>query len=371
MTENEIKKIAEQFAIEGTVGELKAYGSGHIHETYRLKNADTQKPDYILQKINNSIFTNVEELMNNIQTVINHLQEQKQNDTTGSVKGEVLQLVPALDGKTYYQHTDGSFWRVYVFLEGTRSYDLIENDKQAREGGKGYGRFISALADLDPNKIFEVLPDFHNMQHRLNQLDTAIAKDPVDRLRTVAEEVNFVKERAERMTTIKRMGDAGELPLRITHNDTKFNNVLLNENDEAHCVIDLDTIMPGYIAYDFGDAVRTTINTADEDEKDLEKIQLNMNVFKAFSEGFIGETGATLTDNEVKSLSEGCLMLPFIMGVRFLSDYIDGDNYYRIHSPHHNLQRARAQFQLVRKLEENFEEIKNIIEQTSAKAKSK
>ncbi len=367
MDQPEIRAIANHFTISGEIRELHAYGSGHIHETFRLRNTDPEQPDYILQKINNSIFTNVEALMHNIETVINHLHQKGESHSSQNRQDKILSLVPTKNGKSYYQHTDGSYWRVYLFLKGTKGYDLIENDKQALEGGRAYGQFIADLADLDPTKIHEILPDFHNIEHRLNQLDKAIASDPENRLKDLNREVDFVKERADRMKQIKQMGDAGKLPLRITHNDTKFNNVLLNEKDEAQCVIDLDTIMPGYIAYDFGDAIRTIINTAEEDEPDLEKIKLNIGLFKSFAEGFIEKTQAILTENEVYSLSQSCLLLPYIMGVRFLTDYIDGDHYYKIHSPHHNRQRARAQFELVRKLEGKFEEIQQTIQNISKK----
>jgi len=367
MDYSDVNVIIDRFQVEGEIDELKAYGSGHIHDTYLLRNKQAGKPDYILQKINNSIFTKVDELMHNIETVINHLQQKAKNETSQDIAEKTLSLVQTKNGKSYYQHADGSYWRMYLFLKGTKGYDLIENDKQALEGGRAYGQFITDLADLDPAKIHEILSDFHNIEYRLGQLDQVIASDPVKRLKEVSPEVEFVRTRAEQMKQIKRMGDAGELPLRITHNDTKFNNVLLNEKDEAQCVIDLDTIMPGYVAFDFGDAVRTIINTAEEDEKELEKIQLNMGLFKAFAEGFIEKTRTILTGNEIDSLSQSCLLLPFIMGVRFLTDYIDGDHYYKIHSPHHNLQRARAQFELVRKIEGKFEEIQQTIDELSKK----
>jgi len=363
MDNNKINAIVAHFEVKGEVSDLQTYGSGHIHETYRLKNKQTDQPDYILQKINHSIFTNVDALMHNIETVIDHLQLKGKS----AASQDTLSLVRTKAGKSYVQDADGSYWRMYLFLKGTKGYDLIENDKQAREGGRAYGQFIADLSDLNPSKIHEILPDFHNIQHRLNQLDDAIARDPEQRLKDLSPEIDFVKARAERMKTIKQMGDAGKLPLRITHNDTKFNNVLLNEKDEAQCVIDLDTIMPGYIAFDFGDAVRTIINTAEEDEKDLEKIQLNMGLFKAFADGFIEKTRTILNEDEVDSLSQSCLLLPYIMGVRFLTDYIDGDHYYKIHSPHHNLQRARAQFELVRKLEGKFDEIQQTIQHISEK----
>ncbi len=362
-----LNAIIDHFEVQGEIGDLQTYGSGHIHDTYRLKNKQAGYPDYILQKINNSIFTDVDNLMHNIERVINHMQQKEENQTSRDTEDKMLSLVQTKAGKSYYQHADGSYWRMYLFLKGTKGYDLIENEKQAREGGRAYGQFMADLSDLDPTKIHEVLVDFHNIEHRLNQLNQAMTKDPKKRLKDLSSEIDFVKARAEQMKRIKQMGDAGKLPLRITHNDTKFNNVLLNDKDEAQCVIDLDTIMPGYMAYDFGDAVRTIINTAKEDEKDLEKIQLNMGLFKAFAEGFIEKTKDIITENEVYSLAQSCLLLPYIMGVRFLTDYIDGDHYYKIHSPHHNLQRARAQFELVKKLEGRFDEIQKTIQNISKK----
>ncbi|WP_423128132.1 phosphotransferase enzyme family protein [Gaoshiqia sp. Z1-71] len=371
MNKNEIVEIALQFAIQGEIAEVRPFGSGHIHETFRVGNTNAEFPDYVLQKINSGIFTNIDHLMDNIRQVINHLHTKKGQALHSNPDEKILELIPTLQGKSYYKHPDGSYWRLYVFLKNTKSYDLVEREEQALEGGRAFGKFISLLSDLNPQTIHEILPNFHNIEFRLGQLRDAKKHDPKNRLQEVEEEVAFVQERAERMSLIKKMGDEGKLPLRITHNDTKFNNVLLNENDQAVCVIDLDTVMPGYVAYDFGDAVRTIINTAEEDEKDLEKIQLNLNLFKAYAEGFISETSDILNEHELDSLSQSCLLLPFIMGVRFLTDYIDGDHYYRIHFPDHNIQRARAQFQLVRKIEQQFEVIQATIKQLSSTQKTR
>jgi Ser/Thr protein kinase RdoA (MazF antagonist) len=254
---------------------------------------------------------------------------------------------------------------LYKFLEGTRSYDLVSTPQLAYEGGKAFGKFQALLTDLPANLLHDTIPDFHNVVNRLGLFRAAINADPADRVARVGAEIAFVEQRREAMQAIYRLAEAGKLPLRITHNDTKFNNVLLNQHDQAQCVIDLDTVMPGYVAYDFGDAVRTTINTAPEDEADLEKIKIDLSLFKGFAKGFLEETGATLTPEELNSLIQGVLLLPFIMGLRFLTDYIGGDTYYKIHFPEHNLQRARAQFQLVKKLEEQQDVLQDIIRQIS------
>lgn len=366
----DILEIAFNFQIEGTIQQIEEFGSGHIHETYHLKNRNTKLNDYILQRINDKIFTNVPELMASIRYVTDHLQKKVSGTHGTNHRREVLTLIPANSGQDYYQHSDGNYWRMFLFLKETYSYDLVETEKQAYEGGRGYGRFQALLSDLDVNQLYEVLPNFHDLEYRMNLLHNAIEQDPANRLKEVNDEINFVRSRKEKMMTILNMGKAGKLPLKTTHNDTKFNNVLLDRNDEAQCVIDLDTVMPGYVAYDFGDAIRTIVNTAEEDEKDLEKIHVNMQWFEGFTKGFIKEAINNLTDNEINSLAYGSLLLPFIIGIRFLTDHIDGDHYFKIHFPGHNLQRARAQFRLVERLEEKFPAMQKIIQQVSETAKT-
>jgi Ser/Thr protein kinase RdoA (MazF antagonist) len=217
------------------------------------------------------------------------------------------------------------------------------------------------LSDLDPGLLVETIPAFHHIGSRLAALDKAIALDSAHRLNKVQHELDFVDERREGMQQILTMGAEGILPERIIHNDTKFNNVLLDERDRAQCVIDLDTVMPGYVAYDFGDAIRTIINTAPEDEADLSLIQLNTSLFTAYVKGYMQKATGFLTDAEVASLVPGVLLLPYMQGVRFLTDYLNGDTYFKIHSPWHNLLRAKAQFQLVKKLEDAKETLQNII----------
>ncbi|PTX18088.1 nucleotidyltransferase-like protein [Pontibacter mucosus] len=363
--DTKLRDVLAHFALEGGVSSVILYGSGHIHDTYAVKNSQPECPDYLLQRVNHHVFKNVPLLMENIEQVTEHLRQKLQDIPGARPEEEVLTLVPTQNNQSYYHDPEGNFWRVYLLLEGTRSYDIVETPQQAFEGGKAFGRFLALLADLDATQLHDSIPDFHNIENRLRLLAEAVKQDPVGRVAQVSKELGFVQQRAEEMSTIRRLGREGKLPLRTTHNDTKFNNVLLDKYDKALCVIDLDTVMPGYVAYDFGDAIRTTVNKAAEDEADLSKIKVDYDLFKAFTEGFLQETNAFLTEEEVNSLEPGVRLLPFIMGVRFLTDYIDGDNYYKIHFPEHNLQRARAQFRLVEVLEENRERLQNTIQKTS------
>ncbi|OCX51566.1 desulfatase [Mucilaginibacter sp. PPCGB 2223] len=359
-----VKQVIAQFLIEGSIGAIKPFGSGHINDTYKISNADKNAPDYLLQRINHHIFKNVPGLIDNILYVTNHIKKKLAQVPGSDGDKQVLTLIGTKDGLFYHQDESGNYWRMYRFMNGTKSYDVVTNEKQAREGGRAFGNFQTMVADVEVSKLTEIIPDFHNIVFRLRQLDEAIKADAANRVKDVTSEIIFVNERAHDMAEIHRMGQAGKLPLRVTHNDTKFNNVLLDENDVAQCVIDLDTIMPGYTAFDFGDAVRTIINSAPEDEADLEKIQLNIPLFRAFAEGFLSQTINYMGVTEIRSLVKGVLLLPYIMGVRFLTDYLNGDVYYKIKSAGHNLKRARAQFQLVKKLEEHYTEIYAIVLQT-------
>lgn len=353
--------VVGQFKIKGRIAHIKPYGSGHIHDTFRLINDRPEFPDYILQRINHHVFTDIPALTSNIEKVTKHLREKLGTVPGADPDKEVLTLIPSQQEKGYYKDEAGNFWRMYFFLKDTRSYDMVATKRQAYESGKAFGKFQALLADLDAKSLHETIPNFHDVEDRLRLFQKAVQRNPKNRLKDVAPELGFVNQRADDMSLICRMGRRGEISLRITHNDTKFNNVLFNNKDQAQCVIDLDTVMPGYIAYDFGDAIRTIINKAAEDEKDLTKITLEMDLMESFTQGFLEETGSLLSDNELKSLSHAILLLPFVMGLRFLTDYIDGDHYYKIQFPDHNIQRARAQFKLVEKLEEQHSLITDLI----------
>src|SRR5690606_35183133 len=282
-----LSALANRFDIEGDVIEISPFGSGHINDTYRVLTNGPGPGAYLLQRINHHVFKNVDAVMQNMQRVIRHLKEKyiAANVSASDIEKKVLTLIPTMEGTTYRVDEDGNFWRMLVLLTGTRSYDIVETPQQAREGGTAFGQFQRMLSDLDAALIHEVLPDFHHIGNRLGQLKTAVTSDPVQRVAGVSDELAAIKRRERRMHRLLDMAAEGILPVRITHNDTKFNNVLLDEHDRAQCVIDLDTVMPGYVAYDFGDAIRTIINRAAEDEADLEKITLNIPLFEAYAAG--------------------------------------------------------------------------------------
>jgi hypothetical protein len=354
--------VVSQFVCTADVDSSRPYGSGHINDSFYLKNKLAAQPGYLFQRINHQIFTNVPGLMNNMVMVTAHLKRKVVESGIGDPEQAVMTLIPAVDGQYYYQDPSGNYWRMFYFLEHTRSYDLVTSEKQAYEGGKAFGRFQAMLSDLPAGELFEVIPDFHNIQKRLQQLKAAIAADVCGRLAAVGDDLDLVQRYELPMQYFQQPGLQAILPVRVTHNDTKFNNVLLNEKDEAQCVIDLETVMAGYVAYDFGDAIRTTINTTVEDEADLDKIQLNMPLFEAYTTGYLKEAGAFLTTDETRSLMEGVLLLPYMQGVRFLTDYLNGDTYFKIQFAGHNLQRARAQFRLLQLLDERREEMEALIQ---------
>ena len=361
--------LLSEFAIEGGVEEVTPYGSGHINGTFYIKNTDSASPDYLLQRINNYVFKDVPLLIENIKRVTAHLLNKPEHAQAAS-EGKLLALIPCKNGECYYKDGDGEYWRVYNYLADTRSYDLVETEQQAYEAGKAFGQFQAQLADLDPESLKETIPNFHNVDYRLGNFKAALEQDPVGRVAECFEEIRFLTEREDKMRAILKMGEEGRLPLRITHNDTKINNVLFNKEGEVQCVIDLDTVMPGFVAYDFGDAIRTIINTAEEDEADISKINLNIPLFKAYTRGYLNEAIEFLSDNELYSLIHGVLLLPYTQAVRFLTDYIDGDKYYKIAFPTHNLQRTRAQIQLLKNLEGNREELEQSIYGIAAEIKS-
>lgn len=356
-----LEEISSAFLISGEVAHVIAYGSGHINDTFHVKTKKEEDPDYLLQRINQYVFTDVPGLMKNIELVTAHVRDKMNNAGNYDAHKQMLTLIPTHKHKFYHLDADGNFWRMYYFLPNTTSYDIVSTPTQAYEGGKAFGEFQACLSDMDAKLLVETIPDFHNIAKRITTLKRVVAENPVGRVEEVQDELDFILEREYAMNAILDMGKNGLLPLRITHNDTKFSNVLLDEHDKAQCVIDLDTVMPGYVAYDFGDAIRSSANTAAEDEADLNKIDVNLEIFQAFTAGFLSKTGAFLSNKEIDSLIQGALLFPYLMGVRFLTDYIDGDKYYKISSPQHNLQRAKAQFQLLKKLEYNYDAINKIV----------
>lgn len=355
----EVEHVASNFKLNSKVVSIERFGSGHINDTFRLKMED-ESASYLLQQINHNIFPNVAGLMHNIDLVTTHLKTVLKGVVT-DVDKHTLTIIPTKDGAKYFKDDKGNYWRVFILLEGTKSYDIVGTPKQAYSGGLAFGRFQKQLSTLDANKLVEILPNFHNIDFRLSNLKKAIEANKAGRLEEVKDILDYIFEREELMRRVIVMGNNNELPLRITHNDTKFNNVLLDQDDNVQCVIDLDTVMPGYIAYDFGDAIRTIINSAAEDEKDLDRVVLNISLFQAYTEGYFSEAKDFLTESEVDSLWYGVLLLPYMQAVRFLTDYIDGDLYYKTHYSNHNLVRTNTQLKLVKELEAHEEQLKEIL----------
>lgn len=361
MNDSPLVSLISEFRIDADIASVKAFGSGHINDTFRIVNRDPNGHDYLLQRINHHVFKDVPLLMNNLVIVTDHLRKKLNGLPQQAVDKSVLTVIKTKNGEPYLLDQNGNYWRAFYFLNGTKSYDLVTTEKQAFEGGKAFGNFQSLLADLDIYLIKDTIPDFHDIEYRLNNLKKSIGANKAGRVNMVSSEIDFIMQRSEAMSDILRMGRNGVLPLRIVHNDTKFNNVLLDSEDHAQCVIDLDTVMPGYVAYDFGDSIRTIINTAAEDEADINLIGLNIPLFEAYTQGYLQESVGFLTEQEVNSLIKGVLLLPFIQAVRFLTDYLDGDIYFKTNSPEHNLQRTRAQLALVKKLEENQDKLNQAI----------
>jgi Ser/Thr protein kinase RdoA (MazF antagonist) len=353
--------IVSKFCLEGNVGSIQRYGSGHINDTFRIENTNNDCPDYLLQRINHNVFKDPAGVTNNIIKITNHLKQKIQNVPGGDPTKHVLNPVATLNGGYFYKDADGNYWRVFYFVKDAKSYDIVETEEQAYEGGKAFGEFQAMLSDLNADEIIEPIPDFQNIEKRLQSFFKAIESDPLGRVKEVKAEIEFIGKRTELMSAVF----SPELPKRIIHCDTKFNNVLLDENDKALCVIDLDTVMPGYVAYDFGDAIRTIINTAAEDEKDVWKIQLNFPLYAAYTKGYLKEAGSFLSATEIASLPKGVLLVTYMQVVRFLTDYIEGDTYYKISFHDHNLLRTRAQLQLFKQLEEQYERLEKIVQDSS------
>lgn len=352
--------IIKNFKTEGQDFNTSAFGSGHINDTYRVKSGIAGGTDYLLQRINHFVFKDIEGLTNNLLLVTNHLKKKIPHDL--DAEKEVLTFIECKNGKYFYCDERGNYWRMTYFLNDTKSYDLVSTTQQAYQGGMAFGRFQAHLADLDPTALVSTIPDFLNAEKRLEDFEKAIQYNKADRAEYVTTEIEFLMTRANSMKELLHLGRSGLIPLRITHNDTKFNNVLLDKDNRIQCVIDLDTVMPGYVAYDFGDALRTIINKGKEDEEDLSAIQLNIDLFEEFTRGYLAQTRYFLTEHELHSLIKGVLLLPYLQAVRFLTDYLEGDVYYKTLLPEHNLQRTRAQIQLLKMIENKQDELKNFIE---------
>jgi thiamine kinase-like enzyme len=360
--EPDLKRIYSRFNASGTFLDGKQFGPGHIHDTYRIVTAEADCDNYILQRLNSNVFKNIPALQENMQRVTAHLARKIASIPGSDVKRECLTLIPDKEtGKSFITDEEGRYWRMFIFISDHRSYEHVDSRHKAFEGGRITGRFQALLADLPGKPLHETIPDFHNISKRLETFHDVIKRDPAGRVASVRRETDEICLREEEMKTIIRLGAEGRIPLRITHNDTKFNNILFDRNDRALLIIDLDTVMPGYVHYDFGDAIRTATNRVEEDCPDLASVSMDLEIYKAYAEGFISETRETLNPTEIEYIPFAPKLLTYTMATRFLTDYIDGDNYYKIRYPLHNLQRVRVQLTLLKDMEAQYDNMVHII----------
>lgn len=353
MNEKELENIIGSFAIEENVKSVKPYGDGHINDTYMV---ETDGRKYILQRVNDSIFRDVDMLMGNIEKVLAHAKKNIAAEG-GNPDRETMTLVPAKNGKSYVR-TDGGCWRVYLYIDDTVSLNLARNDEDFYESGVAFGKFARMLDGFNVDDVRDVIPNFHNTVSRYRNFTASLNADKAGRRANCEAEIKFVTDHAYLANKIVDMLNDGEIPKRVTHNDTKLNNVLLDaKTGKAVAVIDLDTVMGGSVVYDFGDSVRFGCSTALEDEADLDKVHFSMRLFDVYSRGFIGAMKGVITDKEVDALPLGSVMMTYECGMRFLTDYLDGDTYFKVAKPDHNLIRSRTQFRLVAEMLDNYDEM--------------
>jgi serine/threonine protein kinase len=348
MSLSNLLSICDQFNLASIPVKVENYGEGHIHETYLVETAH-HNPDYILQKINHSIFRDIPGMMGNIEAVTSHFRDKLLEFPDHNPDRESLSIVYSSSGKSFFEDEEGNFWRMFVFIPDTVTFQKVTDPSIGFEAGKAIGFFQAMLADLSA-PLVETIPDFHNINSRIRQYLQAKSADPFNRAHGITEDLEFVEQRFDKM--IRYYQDLNEkATVRATHNDTKLNNILFDKNNNALCLIDLDTVMPGYVHFDYGDALRTMANTALEDEKDLSKVMFNKDVYQSFTDGYLKAAGDFLNQSEKELLPFAPIYLTFIIGLRFLTDYLNGDVYFRIHHPGHNLERARVQFRLVAEME--------------------
>ena len=359
----DFENIIKNFSFNGSFVRSESYGFGHINDTYavyfRMQNGEMIR--YILQRINNSIFKSPEKLMENIQGVTSFLRK-KIIESGGNPDRETLNLIPANDGKSFYKSDSGDFWRAYAFIEDARTYQIVEKPEHLYNAGKAFGNFQKLLSDYPAETLYETIENFHNTKLRYAALIKAIEKDVVNRAKDVKQEIDFALKRYEEVILLVDLLEKGELPLRVTHNDTKFNNVMIDDKTgEGICVIDLDTVMPGLSLYDFGDAIRAGANIAEEDERDLSKVWMDINLYEQFAKGFLISAGSSLTKTELLHLPHSAKIMTYECGIRFLADHLSGDTYFKIHREGHNLDRCRTQFKMVADMEVKFEHMQRIV----------
>ncbi|MCI7434442.1 aminoglycoside phosphotransferase family protein [Hallella sp.] len=353
-----LDNILSQFLIEGKVESVKPLGNGLINDTFRVV-TEGDAPDYVLQRINNNIFTDVDLLQHNIEAVTGHIRRKLEAAGADDIDRKVLRFVPTQQGKTYYLDNEGRYWRVSVFIPDAVTYEQVD-PTSSRNAGKAFGEFESMLVDL-PEQLGETIPDFHNMELRARQLQEAIEQDKAGRVAGVADIIADLQKDMHEMCKAERLFREGKLPKRICHCDTKVNNMMYDKQGNVLCVIDLDTVMPSFVFSDYGDFLRTGANFVAEDDPKIENVGFNQDIFRAFTEGYIESARSFLTPVEVENLPYAVALFPFMQCVRFFADYLNGDTYYKIAYPEHNLVRTRNQQALYHRVTDNYDMMDNFI----------
>lgn len=362
--------VAAAFPLLGRFREGAPYGSGHINDTFAIvmDQAGTAVR-YVLQRINDRIFTNVPALMENVERVTSHATRRAAASGDPEAARRTLTLVPARDGQPYHRDAHGGWWRCYLFIERARTYDIVERPEQARAAARAFGDFQRLLVDLPGKRLNETIPNFHHTRKRFEAFQRALATDARNRAAQARSEIEFVLAHEPLVDALLNLQARGEIPERVTHNDTKFNNVMLDDATHAGlCVIDLDTVMPGLVLYDMGDLIRSGTNSAAEDERDLARVQARLPIFEALIEGYLSSARAFLNEAEIAHLALSGHVITFEIGLRFLTDFLAGDVYFKIKRPDHNLHRAANQFALVRSLEAQRAEMERIVQRVAAAA---
>lgn len=351
----DIQSVAANFLISGKISETRVIGEGHINDTFYL-NTDSAE-EFIIQRINHHIFKDVAGLMENISRVTSHINQTSINNPPGnSLKAPMVVLTR--EERNFFKDQSGNYWRCYSYIPHQPVNRM--SIEIASEGGRAIGRFQNALSCLPGGALHETIPDFHNLRKRLDAFNMAVRTNKAGRLQLSANQVKAIAEREEELLKIHELESVGLIPVRVTHNDTKFNNILFDKNQSAIGIVDLDTVMNGSVLYDFGDAIRTLCNTATEDESDLSKVNFDVELFDAFARGYLSETSGMLQAVEIDLLAFSCKLLTYIMAVRFLTDFLNGDIYFKVKSPMHNFHRAANQIRLLECMEMSFETMESV-----------
>ena len=358
----ELKEVLQNFDIDGTLISASPYGFGHINTTYLAVYENGDKPmRYILQKINTSLFKSVDELMSNI-VLVTEFNRERIIKRGGNPDRESLTVIKTKAGENYYRREDGECFRVFIFIENTVAYQTVTKPKDFYYSAIAFGSFSNLLSEFDASKLYEILPNFHNTKVRYQNFLAALEKDEFDRAKDCQQEIEFIKAREHYYSKIVDLLESGKMPLKVTHNDTKLNNVLLDDKTgEPVAVIDLDTIMPGSLCYDFGDSIRFGCNPCDEDEKDLSKVNFRLDLYEMYLKGYLEAVGERITDIEKENLAFGSILMTIECGMRFLTDYLSGDTYFRTHRPGQNLDRARTQLKLVSDMEKIIDQMNALV----------